>query len=172
MIQMDNNKYEELAAKIEQLENIVSGLLLNNSEEQQNTEATEEEIELYYPNVEAWVREEFSQIYARPVGGDFRWCVKWWEHTEAMLRFEALWRAWERMRLDPAFGMAHWYRDYFDISLNIIVGPRGPFSRCSPERHEPIKPLPLVQAPEGYWEPQTIAQDYPRFDFAFNSKNK
>jgi hypothetical protein len=169
----DDKEMLRLQKRIDQLEQLVAELLTRQNQEQESAQAsTDDEIELYYPNVEAWVTEEFTSIYAKAVGGDFRWCPRWWEHTEAYLRFEALWRAWERLRLDPAFGMAHWYRDYFDISLSMIVGPRGPFSRCSPERHEPIRQLPVVPAPEGYWETKSVADDYEKFDFKFNSNSK
>lgn len=121
--------------------------------------AGEEPMETVYPNLESWVNEEFAPIYARPIGGEFRWCRRWWEHVEAVSRLESLWRAWEKLRLDPVFGMAVWYRDYLDISLGSVTSARGPFARCSPERHEPIKPLPVDPAPPGYWE-------WPEDDFA------
>ncbi len=111
----------------------------------------EEKVEPAYPDVETWVNEHFAPMYARPLGGEFRWCPRWWEHAEAISRLEALWRSWETLRLDPGLGMATWYRDYLDSQLGTLLGNRGPFAVCSPDRHESMKPLSVEPAPEGYW---------------------
>jgi hypothetical protein len=113
----------------------------------------EETVDPAYPDVKSWVSEHFAPMYARPLGGEFRWCPRWWEHAEAISRLEALWRSWETLRVDPGLGMATWYRDHFDSQLTILLGNRGPFALCSPDRHESMKALPVEPAPEGYWPP-------------------
>lgn len=118
-----------------------------------DSEAPEdEEIDLVYPDVESFVAEEFATIYIRPIGAQWRWCAEWWRHVEAVSRFEALWRAWERLRLDPGFGIAVWNRDYLDVTLPILQGPTGPFWDCTPEAHVQPQPLRVMPAPPGFWD--------------------
>jgi hypothetical protein len=48
-------------------------------------------------------------MYSRRVGpgnAGFRWAASWWEYPEALARIDALWRAWEHLRLDGATGHA------------------------------------------------------------------
>jgi hypothetical protein len=116
-------------------------------------EKVEEKVEPVYPDVESWVSEHFAPMYARPLGGEFRWCPRWWEHAEAISRLEALWRSWETLRVDPGLGMATWYRDHLDTQLAVLLGNRGPFALCSPDRHEQMNSLPVEPAPLGYWPP-------------------
>jgi TPR repeat protein len=121
-----------LRSRVRQLENAVALSKTAVAPADQAHEA----IETVFPNVEAFVVEELLPIYRRTVREDFRWCAQWWRHVEAVSRLEALWRAWERLRLDPAFGMATWYRDFFDVSWPQITRADGPA--------EP--------APDDYWE--------------------
>ena len=68
---------------------------------------------LLYPSLEAWVVGHFTRIYIRPLGGPFRWCGRWWDHTEAISRLQALWRTWETLRVEP-LGMDLWLREHLD----------------------------------------------------------
>jgi hypothetical protein len=106
----------------------------------------------YFPDLESWVLGYFTPSFGRTLGGELRWCPAWWDHVEAISRLEALWRAWEQLRLDPQLGMASWYRDHLDHHLPILLGSRGPFARCTPDRHEPDHPLPTRAAPGGWWD--------------------
>lgn len=108
--------------------------------------------EPFYPDLETWVIERFAPMYGRAVGVEMRWCARWWEHAEAISRLEALWRAWEVLRLDPGLGMATWYVQYLDPQLAVLCSNRGPFSRCKPDQHEPVRGLPVERAPEGTWD--------------------
>lgn len=108
--------------------------------------------------LEDWVVEHFAPMYARPLGPAVRWCPQWWDHAEAISRLEALWRSWEAARTDPLRGIATWYRDYLDPQLAILLGTPGPFAQCTPDRHAPVKPLPSVPAPDGYWDPEPEGQ--------------
>lgn len=100
-----------------------------------------------FASVHDWVDGHFAQVYVRPLGGQFRWCARWWEHAEAIIRLEALWRTWEQLRLDPVAGMATWLRDHLDHHLPILMGASGPFAMCSEDRHEgPAGPLATTPA--------------------------
>ncbi|MFF3571003.1 DUF4913 domain-containing protein [Nocardia jiangxiensis] len=53
-----------------------------------------------YGNVGEFVENYLSFVYARQVKdrSDTVWCTEWWRHPEAVIRLEALWRAWEYFR--------------------------------------------------------------------------
>ncbi|RJK95924.1 DUF4913 domain-containing protein [Vallicoccus soli] len=94
-----------------------------------------------YDDVQAWVADFFAHHFVRPLGGEWRWCLRWQEHPEALSRLTALWRTWEVLRRDADLGMATWYRDYLDPQLATLLSSRGPFSLCSEERHALPGPL-------------------------------
>lgn len=110
---------------------------------------------LYFPDVEVFVRELLSLSYLRSLDGRHRtWCPQWWRHAEAIARLEALWRAWEHLRLEPALGMSTWWRDHADPHMAALMDPDGPFKGCSPERghHGRLGPLPSDYAPVGLFD--------------------
>ncbi len=100
-----------------------------------------------FADVGEFVTEYLAQVYRRHVEGRTRtWCPQWWRHAEALIRLEGLWRAWEQLRTDPAFGMSTWFRDHADPHMAVLLDPDGPFRRCSADRgHSPdtTAPLPL-----------------------------
>ena len=83
--------------------------------------------------------------------------AEWWRNTEALLRLEALWRAWEHLRLDPATGMSDWLRDHADPQLAALMDREGPFM-YSTDHNNPGEPLPYTAPPPGLFpdvrEPQ------------------
>jgi hypothetical protein len=105
-----------------------------------------------FTSLEQWVTEWFAIVYARRTGGEARWCPCWWAHAEAIHRLEALWAAWEALRLDPKLGMGVWYRDHLDHQLPILTSQRGPFAACNVDRHSPPDPLPVRPAPPRWWD--------------------
>lgn len=111
------------------------------------------EHQLYYPTVEAFVRELLAPTYRRHLdGGRTRtWCPQWWNHAEAITRLEALWRAWEFLRLDPATGVSVWLRDHADHHMAVLMDADGPFKGCTPEKghSDRLKPLPVEEPPDG-----------------------
>lgn len=107
---------------------------------------------LYFPNVEVFVRELLAPTYRRSLDGRHRtWCPQWWRHAEAITRLEALWRAWEHLRLDPALGISLWLRDHADPHMATLLNPDGPFKGCNPDKGHGgrLDPLPCDNAPAG-----------------------
>jgi hypothetical protein len=104
-----------------------------------------------YPDVEGWVAKHLLPTYLRQ-SGPRTWCAQWWRHPEAVERLEALWRAWEALRLDPTTGISVWWRDHADHHLPILLSTDGPFARCAHRGHQDLPdPLPTAPAPPDWW---------------------
>lgn len=108
--------------------------------------ADDEPPEPYFPDLMAFVKDYLSPMYRRALSGPaVTWCPEWWNHAEAIARLEALWRAWEFLRLDPHTGMSVWFRDHADHHMNVLLNADGPFKGCKPDKHgERLEPLPLT----------------------------
>ncbi|GAA4108508.1 uncharacterized protein DUF4913 [Enteractinococcus coprophilus] len=67
-----------------------------------------------------------------------RWSAQWWKSAEAMLRLNAVWRAYEALRLDAATGLSVWLKDHFDPHMRALTSEDGPFgdSRDASKRGE------------------------------------
>ncbi|GEM_PF-477623 len=108
---------------------------------------------LYYGSVDEFVREYLRFVYRRRVDGRHRcWAWEWWRYEEAIIRLEALWRAWEHLRLDPSIGMSVWWRDHADHHMTVLMDPDGPFADAIDGETNTCKrgePLPYVPPPEG-----------------------
>lgn len=119
---------------------------------------------LYYGSVDEFVREYLRHVYRRHIAGrgEHRvWAAEWWKYDEAVIRLEALWRAWEHLRQDPATGMSVWWRDHADHHMAILLDPQnGPFGPVDGghDRNTPGGPLPYAAPPESMFpdvrEPQ------------------
>lgn len=114
----------------------------------------EPEPQLVFGSVEQFVREKLAPSYRREVieGTSRNWCPQWWRHAEAISRLEALWRAWEHLRQDPATGMSVWWRDHADHHMAVLFDPDGPFKTCSvrdghSKQDFEVVPLPIDPAP-------------------------
>ena len=106
-----------------------------------------------FATLEEWVQSYLLNVYRRSVDATaMTWCREWWRHPEAYLRLDALWRAWEFLRRQPATGMAVWMRDYCDPHMTVLLSESGPFKGCEPGRHAAyeLRPLPTVAPPS--WE--------------------
>ena len=91
-------------------------------------------------------------------GHDRVWCPQWWRHAEAVARLEALWRAWEHLRQDPATGLSVWFRDHADHHMTMLLDADGPFKGCDGNHGEhPLEELPHEPPPEGMFEPEDFA---------------
>lgn len=105
---------------------------------------------LYYGSVDEFVREYLRHVYRRRIDGRHRvWAARWWEHDEAVIRLEALWRAWEHLRRDPGTGMSVWWRDHADHHMAVLMEADGPFftADVSGESNQARKDEPLPYAP-------------------------
>ncbi|MFJ1456130.1 DUF4913 domain-containing protein [Nocardia wallacei] len=128
---------------------------------------SDQQHDLIYADVVEFVENYLSLIYRRQVTDltDTVWCPEWWKHAEAVVRLQALWRAWEHLRQDETTGMSVWFLDHADPHMNKLLDPRGPFKFCS-VRHghkEMLNPLPLKSPQHGMFGDPTIdpaAEDF------------
>lgn len=104
-----------------------------------------------FPHLAAFVEQWFAEIGWLDVEGNTRiWCPEWWKHSAAIVRLEAIWRAFENLRQDPALGGSTWLKDHADYHMAVLFDPNGPFKGCSISRgHDaarnrvlPVKPAP------------------------------
>jgi hypothetical protein len=87
--------------------------------------------EPYFGSMIEWFERWLRPAYRRSTHGDLReWCEEWWRHAEALSRIDALWRAWEALRLDPGTGLSVWWRDHADHHLAVLLDADGPFKGC------------------------------------------
>ncbi|MBW0092317.1 DUF4913 domain-containing protein [Pseudonocardia sp. KRD-184] len=98
-----------------------------------------------------WVHRHVAAVIARPLRGEIKWCPLWWEHPEAVFRFEALRRAWTQLAPEAGVGMSVWIRDHLDPCLRELLSPLGPFADCSHNErfrtlteHVPLPTLPTA----------------------------
>jgi len=106
-----------------------------------------------YPNVVEFVENYLSMVYLRQVTdtSDAAWCPQWWQHTEAVVRLDALWRAWEYGRQDPRQGLSKWFLKHADPQMKQLFNPRGPFKYCTVRagHQSQVSPLPITMEPSG-----------------------
>jgi hypothetical protein len=84
------------------------------------------QLETFYENVVEFVDEWLLPRYARDPRSHV-WDPQWFEYVEVVDRLEALWRAWEFLRLEGMTGMAVFFRDYMDPAMDQITSKNGPF---------------------------------------------
>ena len=110
---------------------------------------TEPDTEMHFPNLDAFVRTFVVTTFRRRVGpqAKYRWAADWFRNSEAIVRLDAMWRAWEQARRETT-GMARWLRDTADPQMQILLDPDGPF-RSSQDTNGPDEPLPY-NPPPGY----------------------
>ena len=102
-----------------------------------------------------WVHDTVAAITARPLRGEYAWCPLWWEHPEAVFRFEALHGAWTELAPEPGAALSIWIRDHLDPCLQVLLSPNGPFADCAhterhrgaPHTHRPLPTLPTTTPP-------------------------
>jgi hypothetical protein len=110
----------------------------------------------YFPTLPEWIEEWLLPVYRRSDRGhEHLWCPEWWRHPEAVARLDALWRAWEHLRLDPATGMSVWFRDHADHHMTVLLSATGPFQGCDGQHStRPLEPLTVTPTPEGMFQPE------------------
>lgn len=115
--------------------------------------------EAAYPSLDRFVSEYLLALYRRAVSGQgTTWCPEWWRHPEAWVRLDAIWRAWEYLRLDPATGISTWLRDHADPHMAVLLSSNGPLRGCKPDGHcaRPLQPLPSTPIPQGAPDPTRL----------------
>ncbi|MEV0293953.1 DUF4913 domain-containing protein [Nocardia sp. NPDC050710] len=104
-----------------------------------------------YASVVEFVENYLSLVYRRQVLdlNDTAWCPEWWRHAEAVVRLDALWRAWEHYRLEPSTGLSVWFLDHADPHMYKLIDQRGPFRYCNAQNghQDLLGPLPLRPPP-------------------------
>jgi hypothetical protein len=88
-----------------------------------------------YADIDSWVTDYYCVVFARRPSATTRWCPRWNEHHEVLVRMEALWRTWEIARLRDELGIAEWLRTELDHHAPIIHAPDGPFAGCVDGEH-------------------------------------
>jgi len=111
---------------------------------------------LVYASLPNFVEGFVAHVYARSFEGRERtWCPAWWKHTEAVVRLDAIWRAWEHLRKDPTLGMSSWLRDHGDPHMAVLMSSDGPLKGCSPAKGHNDRDwhtLPLQPPPPDLYE--------------------
>lgn len=127
------------------------------STDEAGTETPDPGPQLVYGNVSEFVEQFLRHAYRRKTSGRLApwWSGEWWKHDEAVMRLEALWRAWEHLRLDPATGMSVWWRDHADHHMRVLMADDGPF-HGSKDAIEYGKPLTHVEPPEGLFVDERV----------------
>lgn len=114
------------------------------------------EPEPLFTTLPQFVEQIVAVLYAAdfPTGAPRRWCGQWWMHPPVVFRLEALWRAFEHLRLDPTTGMSVFLRDHADPHMAWITSPEGPLARCKPLAHEDgDDDLALIEPEAGLYTP-------------------
>ena len=105
-------------------------------------------VQPFYGSVDEFVREFLVKTYRRCIDGKGAvWAADWWKYPEAVCRLDALWQAWEVLRLDPALGLSAWWKDHADHHMGILLSTSGPFPVSTVTAETSTKgtdPLPYV----------------------------
>jgi len=136
---------------------------IDDSVDETSTQVETETQELFYGSVDDFVANFLIHAYKRPVNGRTSvWAAQWWKFDEAIMRLEALWRAWEHLRLDASLGMSTWWRDHADHHMDVLLHPDGPFASVVGEREnscKPGEPLPYEAPPPGLFPDVRVIEE-------------
>lgn len=112
--------------------------------------------DLFYRNAAEFVQDRLVYLFARSPESGLVWCPEWYRHAEALSRLDAVWRAWENLRLDPATGISNWWLHHADPHMRVLMDPvAGPFARCTNEAHsDALPPLRHQEPPPGLFTDQ------------------
>lgn len=120
---------------------------------------------MLFASVDVFVRAYVAPNWRHRLGPRSHWCAQWWRHPEAVGRFEALWEAFEVMRLEPAPAWSSFLRDHFDHHLTMLTCEGGTFDGCAATRHEQVHdPAPVLlvdPAPEALFATEVDAEVQP-----------
>lgn len=108
----------------------------------------------YYVDMFAWVEEWLLPHWAHRKE---HWSDTWWEYPEALSRLEAVWRAWEFLRLEGALGMSVFWRDHLDPHMKALTAPDGVFYG--------VRKLDLEGRPPAPWPMKPVDRNTARIEF-------
>lgn len=113
-----------------------------------------------YPDLATWVERWFAlsinrRFWGKPGHPGKRWCPRWWDHPEVVLRLNALWRSWEAAAAGGATDantMNAWWINCCEPHLRVILdGEHGPMALCGQEQHIDPGGLTVEPVPAGWW---------------------
>lgn len=96
------------------------------------------------PGLDDWVHGWLCPHTERSTGTRYRWCVRWPEHPEALMRLETMHLDYARALRDPKLGLAAFLRNSLDHHLPRLMAADGPFAGCDRDRHEEPARLPAA----------------------------
>lgn len=111
---------------------------------------------LVYGSAEEFLHEQLLPTYIRNVRGkQARWCTRWYLHAEAISRVTAMWRSWEKLRLEAGTGASDWWLHHADPHMRVLLDPEGPFFNCG-DGHSAPKVLDVEVAPKGWFPDERL----------------
>lgn len=117
----------------------------------------DEEVEPTPPQFERfedWVDQWLAAVISRRLTAESLWCPQWWRHPEVAIRLAALHRGWEAARVsDEPLAQSSWWVYHFSPHWRDISATNGPMSKCTGGQHTTTKTLPVVPAPDGWFDP-------------------
>ena len=94
-----------------------------------------------------WVDADLVRLIEIRTGAATRWCPRWQEHPEAVLRLTAIRTDYDNCLANAQLGISGWLRTSVDHHLPKLTAGQGPFSGCTATDHEPPPTLPASVAP-------------------------
>ena len=85
-----------------------------------------------------WVDDVLAHLVEIRTGAATRWCPRWQEHPEAVLRLTAIRADYDNCLANPQLGISGWLRTSVDHHLPKLTAGQGPFSGCTATDHEPL----------------------------------
>lgn len=88
-----------------------------------------------YNTVKEWFDGYLAEVFTRPK--EFKWCLEWREHEEAVQVLTTMWLTWEASQAanDPNMDII-WFRDIMYPMMDRLSDPSGTFSSCDWANHK------------------------------------
>ncbi len=97
--------------------------------------------------IREWVDDVLAHLIEVRTGAATRWCPRWMEHPEAVLRLTAMQTDYDNCLANPQLGVSGWLRTSVDHHLPRLTAGQGPFSGCTATDHEDPPTLPPSSPP-------------------------
>jgi hypothetical protein len=155
------DRYEQLAGVFDQIEDhagdppqdVEQGSHADHDDDKEDEEQAQVE-PLDMRVLVAWVRENLANLIERKIGQTRSpyWCQQWWRHPEPIARLWAVRRSWLEAVETPGNALVVYF-EHLDHQLGMLMGPEGPFSRCTNGQHADgaVQPLGQQEPDEGYY---------------------